>query len=262
MANVLPSLAAVAFGAAWLCWQCPSVLHQLTTEEHRSAAPVSSSRTALASFAEGGAAVVDNISDILVANYSTYSASACLRSTSAAGIRNALLAELSPLPAAMRAQIVQRAISEPCTASESKTALGGSSDVLFAFWHVACNSAPNVTYDICIAVAGAAVTFAEVVVGELTEVENVVVGHRPCSCTLFNAFCRTCPIIETVERVVPLKETPKLTSQQHADLAAVLQRHAANHANQKLLSDAAPLLGTLRGAPSTLAARTSAGATL
>lgn len=220
---------------------------------------LSASRTALETFALDDVPTVGTIDDILIESYATYSASACMQSNSSQGIANALKAELAMLPASMQDSIVARAVSDPCTDTQSKTAVGGSTDVVFAFWHVSCGPG-NVSvpvYDVCIAVAGAAVTFAELTVGEITKVENTVVGHKPCYCSLFNTFCRSCPVVETSEKQVPIKEIPKLTASQHAQFAAVLQQKAKEHARETVFHpDGGSLRVESRSESNTFPART------
>lgn len=174
------------------------------------------------------------IKDLPIEKLHSFDHSDCVSGDSADDVREKLRQQLHELPATVREAVINRAVTEATTRTDSNAwedafsdiDSGGRAHIYKSFFSTSYNRFVTQKYETCFILMGVEVTIANWVY----DTKKVQIGVTPCECGYFR--CMSCPVFDTVVSNVPTFKRQSLTLKQHYDLHAWMKNLVSNKAEE------------------------------
>lgn len=166
--------------------------------------------------------------DMMLRHYRTFVDSACVRSSDIDAARTSLLLQLASLPANVRTEIVDMALTPGVSvemARQNMSNAAANNGIVFLYVYYVNTLFRGDEYSTCVLASGIDLEFGEVVVGSVDEHTSDIVGYKPCHCGTF--YCERCPVIKETTTSRPVFARGTGTMQWHTGLQDVLAGMAA-----------------------------------
>ena len=163
-----------------------------------------------------------------LSRYETFVDSACVASASLDGTRAALAKQLGSLPVAVRAEIVDMALSEGASIETTRQNISNDiadTGLVNVFMYYINTIYEGSTYRTCVMASGIRMQLGEIIVDTIEERTEQITGYRPCHCGYL--YCEKCPIVTETRTQRPVYARHTGSIQWHVKLQNLLAGMAA-----------------------------------
>lgn len=163
-----------------------------------------------------------------LSRYETFVDSACVSSASLESARISLAKQLGSLPAAVRAEIVDMALSEGASVETTRQNISNDiadNGLVNVFMYYINTAYEGSTYRTCVMASGIRMQLGEIIVDTIEERTEQITGYRPCHCGYL--YCEKCPIVTETRTQRPVYARHTGSIQWHVKLQNLLAGMAA-----------------------------------